>query len=222
MAAVQVLTMYTWCPPSSLPPPSFPRLLPLSVLWLINSESASFDESARLKIGTNKLWDVPLAELIFCALRSHAAICLCVGTYFGGEMIAGSFERGDPKLHSLLGVPLRLKLISGLIIQPVRAVFGRRVSHTERAHLAGDCGAGGGQENRSPEKQAKLRAAGLQSLHAHLRDGGVQHGGVPAEARRLHTAARPPGHERESTELLIRTLPFQRIQLARRSRGHRA
>ncbi|CAB1435110.1 unnamed protein product [Pleuronectes platessa] len=26
-------------------------------------------------------------------------------------------------------------------------------------------------------------------------------------ARHLHTAARPPGHERESTELLIRTLP---------------
>ncbi|CAB1426623.1 unnamed protein product [Pleuronectes platessa] len=58
-------------------------------------------------------------------------------------------------------------------------------------------------------------------LHAHLRDGGVQPGGVPAEARSLHTAARPPGHERESTELLIRTLPFQRIQLARRIRGHR-
>ncbi|CAB1441417.1 unnamed protein product [Pleuronectes platessa] len=41
-------------------------------------------------------------------------------------------------------------------------------------------------------------------------------------ARHLHTAARPPGHERESTELLIRTLPFQHIQLARRIRGHRA
>ncbi|CAB1417779.1 unnamed protein product [Pleuronectes platessa] len=76
-----------------------------------------------------------------------------------------------------------------------------------------------------------LRAADLKiaprkskpgHLHAHLRDGGVQHGGVPAEARRLHTAARPPGHERESTELLIRKLPFQRIQLARRIRGHRA
>ncbi|CAB1460704.1 unnamed protein product [Pleuronectes platessa] len=59
-------------------------------------------------------------------------------------------------------------------------------------------------------------------LHAHLRDGGVQHGGVPVEARHLHTAARPPGHERESMELLIRTLPFQHIQLARRIRGHRA
>ncbi|CAB1436153.1 unnamed protein product [Pleuronectes platessa] len=60
------------------------------------------------------------------------------------------------------------------------------------------------------------------SQHVHLRDGGVQHGGVPAEARPLHTAARPPAHERESTELLIRKLPFQRIQLARRIRGHRA
>ncbi|CAB1426621.1 unnamed protein product [Pleuronectes platessa] len=33
----------------------------------------------------------------------------------------------------------------------------------------------------------------------------------PLQARRLHTAARPPGHERESTELLIRKLPFQRL-----------
>ncbi|CAB1421553.1 unnamed protein product [Pleuronectes platessa] len=59
-------------------------------------------------------------------------------------------------------------------------------------------------------------------LHAHLQDGGVQHEGVPAEARGLHTAARPSGHERESTEMLISKLPFQRIQLAPRIRGHRA
>ncbi|CAB1421035.1 unnamed protein product [Pleuronectes platessa] len=45
------------------------------------------------------------------------------------------------------------------------------------------------------------------------------HGNI---ARHLHTAARPPGHERESMELLIRTLPFQHIQLPRRIRGHRA
>ena len=105
-------------------------------------------------------------------------------------------------------------------------VFGRRGGLTERAHAAADRGAGGGPENHFAEKQAVLRGGGAPEppghIHAHLRDGGVQHGGVPAEARRLHTAARPPGHERESTELLIRKLPFQRIQLARRIRGHRA
>ncbi|CAB1438827.1 unnamed protein product [Pleuronectes platessa] len=68
-------------------------------------------------------------------------------------------------------------------------------------------------------------AAGLQSPRSPTCTSArrrYQHGGVPAEARRLHTAARPTGHERESTELLIRKLPFQRIQLARRIRGHRA
>ncbi|CAB1443330.1 unnamed protein product [Pleuronectes platessa] len=69
-------------------------------------------------------------------------------------------------------------------------------------------------------------AAGLQSptvTHMHICETEVFSMGVfllrPA---RLHAAARPPGHERESTELLIRKLPFQRIQLARRIRGHRA
>ncbi|CAB1421406.1 unnamed protein product [Pleuronectes platessa] len=101
-------------------------------------------------------------------------------------------------------------------------VFGRHGGLIEGAHPSADHGAGGGPENRSPEKQAVLRGGGAPEppgqLHAHLRDGDVQHGGVPAEARRLHTAARPPGHERESTELLIRKLPFQSIQLARRIR----
>ena len=57
-------------------------------------------------------------------------------------------------------------------------VFGQRVGHTERAHFAGDCDAGGGRENRSSEKQAELRGCGDPEppghLHAHLRDSGVQ------------------------------------------------
>ncbi|CAB1460542.1 unnamed protein product [Pleuronectes platessa] len=102
-------------------------------------------------------------------------------------------------------------------------VFGRRGGHTELAL----CAVWAADLKIAPRKsKPSAGAAGLQSppghLLAHLRDGGVQHGGVPAEARRLHTAARPPGHERESTELLIRKLPFHRIQLARRIHGHRA
>ncbi|CAB1455926.1 unnamed protein product [Pleuronectes platessa] len=77
-------------------------------------------------------------------------------------------------------------------------------THRASSSRPGDRGAGSGPENRSPEKQAELRV--LQSplvTYMHICETEMfSMGDVPAEA-----AARPPAHERESAELLIRRLP---------------
>lgn len=72
---------------------------------------------------------------------------------------------------------------------------------TGRTRLFSRRGQGGRPEDRPSEESSELRV-GAGHLHAHLRDGRVQHGGVPAEERRVHTAARPPGHERDAQGLL--------------------